>query len=64
MPARPLAYKEAHEMEEQDRIETEDEDVEAHRRARKLPMAAEEASDEAEGDDVEAHSLRQRPQSL
>ena len=50
-------------MEEQDRIETEDEDVEAHRRKAKL-QAAEEASDEAEGDDVEAHSLRQRPQSL
>jgi hypothetical protein len=50
-------------MEEQDRIETEDEDVEAHRRKAKL-QAAEEASDEAEGDDVEAHALRHRPQSL
>jgi hypothetical protein len=50
-------------MEEQDRIETEDEDVEAHRSKAKL-QAAEEAPDEAEGDDVEAHSLRQRPQSL
>jgi hypothetical protein len=49
-------------MEEQDRIETEDEDVEAH--LRKRVMANEEPSDEAEGDDVEAHSLRQRPQSL
>jgi hypothetical protein len=51
-------------MEEQERIEGEGEDVEAHRRAKKLPMAAEEASDEAEGDDVEAHALRHRPQSL
>jgi hypothetical protein len=52
-------------MEEQDRIETGEEDVEAHRRKAKL-QAAEEASDEAEGegDDIEAHSLRQRPQSL
>jgi hypothetical protein len=51
-------------MEEQERIEGEGEDVEAHRRGKKLPLAAEEASDEAEGDDVEAHALRHRPQSL
>jgi hypothetical protein len=51
-------------MEEQDRIETGEEDVEAHRRKAQL-QASEEASDEAEDDDdVEAHSLRQRPQSL
>ncbi len=51
-------------MEEQERIEGQEEDVEAHRRSKKMPMANEEPSDEAEGDDVEAHSLRQRPQSL
>jgi hypothetical protein len=50
-------------MEEQDRIETGEEDVEAHRRKAQL-LASEEPSDEAEDDDVEAHSLRQRPQSL
>ena len=50
-------------MDEQERIEGED--VEAHRRKAKL-MASEEAPDEAEAedDDVEAHSLRHRPQSL
>ncbi|MBD0338945.1 MAG: hypothetical protein ICV67_06650 [Thermoleophilia bacterium] len=51
-------------MEEQERIEGESEDVEAHRRGKKLPLASEEPADEAEDDDVEAHSLRHRPQSL
>lgn len=52
-------------MEDKERIEPTDEDVEGHRRAKKLPMAGEEPSDEAEeGDDVEAHALRNRPQSL
>ncbi len=69
-------------MEDKERIEATDEDVEGHRRAKKLPMAADETSDEdveahrrakklpmaadepSEDDDVEAHALRNRPQSL
>ena len=51
-------------MEEQERIEGEEEDVEAHRRKVKFQASEEASEDEAEGDDVEAHALRHRPQSL
>jgi len=51
-------------MEDQERIEGEGEDVEAHRRKHQA-QAAEDVSDdsEGEGDDVVAHSLRQPPTS-
>ena len=52
-------------MEDQERIEPADEDVEGHRRSKKMPMAGEEPSDETEeSDDVEGHALRNRPQAL
>jgi len=49
-------------MEDQERIENED--VEGHRR-KDQPQAAEEVSDESEGEenDVEAHQLRRPPTS-
>jgi hypothetical protein len=50
-------------MDDQQRIEAENEDVDAHRR-HKL-MASEDAeSEETEEDDVEAHMLRHRPESM
>jgi hypothetical protein len=48
-------------MEDKERIEQEgpEEDVEGHRRGRKVPMQSEEQADEAEGeDDVEGHISR------
>jgi hypothetical protein len=52
-------------MEDKERIEGTEEEVEAHRRAKTVPMAGEEPSDEAEeAEDVEAHALRNRPQAL
>lgn len=54
-------------MSDQEKIEGQDEDVEAHRRKSKAVIQANEAPEEpgAEGeDDVEAHAMRHRPQSL
>jgi hypothetical protein len=49
-------------MEDKERIEEEgpEEDVEGHRRGRKVPMQSEDQADEAEGeeDDVEGHAFR------
>src|SRR5918994_1792424 len=50
-------------VEDQDKRTEEQEDVEAHRRKAQF-QSSEDASYEAEGDDVEAHALRHRPQSL
>jgi hypothetical protein len=53
-------------MEDKERIEGTEEDVEGHRGKRKVPMQSEEQADETEGeeDDVEGHAMRHRPSSL
>lgn len=53
-------------MEDKERIEAADEDVESHRRGRKVPMQSEEqpAEDEETEDDVEGHGLRKPPAAL
>jgi hypothetical protein len=50
-------------MEEQERTEQQEDDVEGHGK-RKWMASEEPQAEEDEGDDVEAHAMRHRPTSL